>query len=86
MYSENDIRLNVGNSLPEQVRHRIGLRQGDNLSPDLFKLFLNYLSKCFGASNDQVEQGNIRFSWLMYANNLVLLSASGTGLQGCLNK
>ena len=82
MCSENDIHLNVGNSLSEQVRHHIGLRQGDNLSPDLFKLFLNYLSKCFGA----VEQGNIRFSWLMYANALVFLSASGTGLQGCLNK
>ena len=43
MYSENDILIKVGNSLSEQVRQHIGLRQGDNLSPNLLKLFLNDL-------------------------------------------
>ena len=86
MYSENDIYIKVENSLSEQVRRHIGLRQEDNLSPNLFKLFLNEISKCCDASDDQVELGNINFSCLMYADDLVLLSTSETGLQSCLNK
>ena len=86
MYSDNDIHIKVGNSLSEQVRQHIGLRQGDNLSPNLFMLFLNNLSKCFDASDDHVELSNINFSCLMYADDLVLLSTSGTELQSCQNK
>ena len=78
--------IKVGNILSQQVRQHIGLRQGDTLSPNLFKLFLNDLSKCFDASDDQGELGNINFSCLMYADDLVLLSTSETGLQSCLNK
>ena len=85
MYSENDILIKVGTSLSEQVRQHIGLKQGDNFSPNLFKLFLNDLSKCFDASDDQVELGNINFSCLVYADDLALLSTSETGLQSCLN-
>ena len=46
-------------------------------------LFLNDLSKCFDVSDDQEQLGNISFSCLMYANDLVLLSTSETGLQNC---
>ena len=70
MYSENDIHIKVGNSLSEQIRQHIGLRQG---------LFLNDLSKYFDASDDQVKLGNINFCCLIYADDLVLLSTSETG-------
>ena len=33
-----------------------------------------------------MELGNINFSCLMYADDVVLLSTSETGLQSCLNK
>ena len=86
MAAENDIHIKVGNSVSEQVREHFGLRQGDDLSPNLFKLFLNDLSKCFDASDDQVELCNINFSCLMYEDDLVLLSTSETGSQSCVNK
>ena len=70
--------IKVGNSVSEQVRQHIGLRQGDNLSPNLFKLFLIDLSKCFDASDDHVELGSIHSSCLLYAVDLVLLSTSET--------
>ena len=62
------------------------MRQGDNLSPYLFKLFHNDLHSCFDTSDDQVVLRNIRFSCLTNADDLVLLSTTATGLQKCLDK
>ena len=45
MNSENDIHIKVEYCLSEQIRQHIGLRQRDNLSPNLFKLFLSEISK-----------------------------------------
>ena len=86
MYSDKYILIKVGDSLSEQVAQNIGLRQGDNLSPYLFKLFLNNLPSCFDASDDQVILENVSFNCLMYADDLVLLSTTEKGLQSCLNK
>ena len=41
---------------------------------------------CFDTSDNQVVLENSRFSCLMYANYLVLLSTTVTGLQKCLDK
>ena len=78
--TENNIHIKVGNSVSEQVRQHIGLRQGDNLSPNLFKLLLNDLSKCFDASDDQVELGNINVSCLLYANDFQRFNSEPTNL------
>ena len=63
----------------------IGVRQGDVLSPNLFKIFINdlpsYLSECL----DPVDvNGNI-LQCLMYADDINLLSTSSEGLQQRLN-
>ena len=86
MYSENCIQIKVGNNLSEQVSQNVGVRQGDNLSPNLFKLFLNDLPACFDEEDDQVSLDSISFSCLLYADDLLLLSTTEAGLQRCLNK
>ena len=86
MYSENCIQIKVGNNLSEQVSQNVGVRQGDNLSPNLFKLFLNDLPSCFDEKDDQVSLDSISFSCLLYADDLLLLSTTEAGLQRCLNK
>ena len=85
MYSEfeNCIQIKVGNNSSEPVSQNVGVRQEDNLSPYLFKLFLNGLPSCF---DEKVALDSIHFSCLLYADDLLLLSTTEAGLQRCLNK
>ena len=76
MYSDKYSHIKVGDSLSEQVAQNIGLRQGNHLSPYLFKQFLHNIPSYFDASTDQVILENVSFSCLMYAGDLVLLSTT----------
>ena len=57
------------------------MRQGDVLSPNLFKLYINDLPKYFQTLPDTVFLNNIPLQCLMYADDIVLLSSSKEGLQ-----
>ena len=63
-----------------------GVRQGDVLSPNLFKIFINdfpnYLSEC----KDPVNINNNVLQCLMYADDIVLFSTSLEGLHQRLNE
>ena len=63
----------------------IGVRRGDVLSTNLFKVFINdlpsYLSECLDPVN---VNGNI-LQCLMYADDIVLFSTFSAGLQQRLN-
>ncbi|WAR21446.1 LIN1-like protein [Mya arenaria] len=86
MYSSNYMHIRLKDTLTEMFMPKIGLRQGDNLSPNLLKLYLYNLPQCFGEADDQVTLKNCKFSCLLYADDLVLLSTSEQGLQSCLYK
>ena len=65
---------------------RLGVKQGDNLSPNLFKIFINNLPEYFvSISDDCVQLGDKSLHCLMYADDIVLLSKSSNGLQQKLN-
>ena len=52
----------------------VGVRQGDVLSPNLFKIFINDLTTYLSSSPDPVYLNDTRLDCLMYADDVILLS------------
>lgn len=63
----------------------VGVRQGDVLSPNLFKIFINDLPSYLATSEDPVHLNDKRIDCLLYADDVILLSTSAFGLQQKLN-
>lgn len=88
MYSKLKVSVKIGNG--QRTSHlpsEIGVRQGDNLSPTLFKIYINdlvqYISKA--PNTDPVTIGSQKLNSLLYADDIVLISTSQKGLQSCIN-
>ena len=86
MYSSNDCSVKLEEGYTTFFRSHVGVKQGCNLSPTLFNLFINDLPDIFDRSCTPVKLNNTNLSCLLYADDLVLLSESRTGLQNCLTK
>ena len=86
MYTGNKLQIRMGNNLTKVFNSNLGVRQGDTLSPNLFKIFINDLSTIFDEECDTVSLGNFNLNCLMYADDVILLSKSDMGLQRCLKK
>ena len=64
----------------------IGLRQGCNLSPYLFNIFVNDIPELLQAGNcDPAHLNNTNINALLYADDMLLLSTSEQGLQKAIN-
>jgi hypothetical protein len=85
MYSQSMSCVKIGHKHTDMFPSRIGVRQGDILSPNLFKIFINDLPTEFDNNCDPVTIFNKNISCLLYADDVVLLSKSKDGLQNCLN-
>ena len=62
----------------------VGLRQGCVLSPLLFIVYINWIDKCSQADECNTN-GNCKISRLLFADDLVLLFSTESGLQRALN-
>ena len=62
-----------------------GLKQGDNLSPNLFSLFANGLNEELECSKISVKFNDLTVSVLACADDLVLMAPTQAGLQQLIN-
>ena len=82
MYSRLQACVQLPNGLSNPFPSRIGLRQGCNLSPLLFNIFINDLiDNLSEAGMDAPKLGDLDVGCLLYADDLVLMSESEEGLQ-----
>ena len=85
MYSNLRARVCCDNQLGYSFGIALGTRQGCNLSPTLFNLFINDLPGILAKCNcDPVSLNTIEINVLMYADDMLLLSKSSTGLKRSL--
>ena len=62
MYQDNKLYVRVQDKLTHTFDPKIGVRQGDNISPNFFKIFINDLPKIFDEHDDQVQLDNTLIS------------------------
>jgi hypothetical protein len=87
MYSKSMLQVRCDLNTSQEFPTRKGIRQGDNLSPNLFKIFLADLPSAI--SSEEANPPNLMdksINCLMFADDVVLLSKSESGLQSMLNE
>ena len=86
MYSKLRSCVQIQGGISPYFDSLIGLKQGCNLSPILFNLFINSLIHHINSANpDSPMLDNIQVSCLFYADDLVILSETKVGLQKSLD-
>ena len=87
MHEKTKLSVRLPRSITEFFSSNVGLKQGRNMSPILFNLFVNDINEIFDVRFcHPVSLGNIKLSNLLYADDLILISETKTGLQSCLDQ
>jgi hypothetical protein len=82
----NSISVKLQNKFTSTVELKVGVREGDNPSSNIFKVLINELPSLFNNNDEPVKLGNISLNCLLYVDDLVLISETERGLQQCINK
>ena len=97
MYSNIKHCLVVNGEQTEFISCNVGLRQGENLSPLLFAIYLNDLenfflqndlhggAECLSSNLDDEVYIYFQLFFLLYADDTVVMSESSNGLQNALD-
>jgi hypothetical protein len=87
MYKEVRMRVRIGNRISSAFLAEVGVKQGDNLSPLLFGIFIDQLEMFFsercGEEEGIIIADNI-CRVILYADDLAIMSESLSGLQTML--
>ena len=84
MYMKTEYSIKLQKGYLDPINSNLGLKQGCPLSPILFNVYIDDLKNIFDDSCEPIDlQGN-QINHFLYADDLVLLSTSGSGLQNCL--
>ena len=86
MYNSISYHVKVRGGTLDPITSLLGLKQGGVLSPLLFNIFIDDMKNIFNESCDPVKMLESPLSHLLYADDLVLMSTSETGLNNCLKR
>ena len=87
MYHKIHLSVCLPNDIAQSFSSNIGLKQGCNLSPILFDIFINVLNEIFDKTFCQTEKiKNLTLNNLRYVDDLVLVSETSSGLKNCLDR
>jgi hypothetical protein len=81
MYNEVFYCIKLENGMTPTFLSNVGVKQGCVLSPILFNLFLSDLPSIFDHTCEPIQIDDLPLSCMMFADDLILLSKSSTGLQ-----
>ena len=86
IYKQSSLAVKTQSGRSSIFASNVGLKQGCNLSPLLFNLFINdFLTEVSMSFTHSPHLEDIPVNALMYADDLVLISKSENGLQNLLN-
>ena len=86
IYKDHKVFVKLSDGLLQPISTTIGLKQGCCLSGLLFNLFVNKLPSIFDLTCDPVSILDEKVSCLLWADDLLIMSRSATGLQNAINK
>ena len=86
IYTDHKVFVRLTDGLLQPIKTTIGLKQGCCLSGLLFNLFVNKLPSIFDQSCDPVSILDEQMSCLLWADDLLIMSRSATGLKNAINK
>ncbi len=85
MYSNTVSCVKLPTGLTRGFTTNVGIKQGDNLSPTLFNIFIDDVTD-YLSENDDIVLNGVNVSTLLYADDLLILTKSPTKMQLALNK
>ena len=87
MYKKVNLSVRLPNGITQSFSSNIALKQGCNLSPILFNIFINDLNEIFDKTFCQPAKiKNLTLNNLLYTDDLILVSETSSGLQNCLDR
>ena len=85
LYKETVSCVQLSNMNTEWFQTLYGVRQGDNLSPTLFNIYINDLAEELKSMNFGIKMGDFHICILLYADDIVLVSEHEQNLQRMLS-
>ncbi|XP_050392671.1 uncharacterized protein LOC126811173 isoform X1 [Patella vulgata] len=85
MYTNTSSYVRINSQTSVSFPCSSGVRQGDNLSPTLFNLYINDLARGLNELNKGIDIGGRKVCVLLYADDIILLAPTESDLQTMLD-